>query len=222
MMLRSLRPATVLATVMLTSMLAVSSGSAATMRWGAQVFGGYDTHSMNDWNTAIDQANAGGSHFDNIKSGMAFGVGPTVLVDDRWQFGAHYERVMASKSEDQGTEVKPVANAFGVSAGYLFASQSPMNLGLFVSLDDMTLAGSLSNGTTTNKVKGSGFAWALGATSSYTFSSMFSGNLSLGYRGADINVDSIGGVDATGSGLDTENYSGMVARLGFTVQQPRK
>ena len=219
---RTIRIASVFAAVAFAAVAVVSSSSAAEMRWGAQVFGSYDTHAMDDWNNVIDQANTSGSNFNNIHSGMAFGAGPVVTVNDSWQFGAHFERLMAKKSEDSGTEVKPVANAFGLSVGYLFPSHSPLNMGLFASFDDYTLASTVSDPTASNDVKGSGIGFSFGGTTNYAFSPMFAGNFSLGYRAADIKVDTIGGVDATGSPLSSENYSGVVARLGITLQQPRK
>lgn len=221
-MLRSSRVAAIFAVVSLAVALNAAPGAAAEMRWGAQVFGGWDTHSMDDWNTAIDQANSFGSNYDNIKNGLAFGGGPVVTVDDRWQFGAHFERLMAKKSEDAGTEVKPVANAMGVTAGYLFPSNSPMNFGLFASVDYMSLAGTLSDPSTSNDIKGSGVGFLFGGNTNYAFSPTMGGNVSLGYRVADIGVDTIGGQDASGSGLDTENYSGLAARVGFTFHQARK
>src|SRR5262245_44337814 len=108
-MLRTFRFSAVVAAIVCTIALSAGSSSAASnMQWGLQAYGGFDTFAMDDWNTLIDQSNAGGSNFANIRSGYSFGVGPMVTVNDQWQFGAHYERLMAKKSSDQGTEVKPV------------------------------------------------------------------------------------------------------------------
>src|SRR5689334_8807167 len=92
----------------------VATVSASTMRWGGEAWGAFNTHTMSDWNDAIDQANASGSNFDNIRSGFSFGVGPTMIVNNQWQFGAHYERLMAKSSEDASIQQKlsPSANSF--------------------------------------------------------------------------------------------------------------
>lgn len=219
-MLRTLRFSTVLAIAVLAVALAAGSGSATTMQWGLQAHGGFDTFAMDDWNTLIDQQNAGGSNFDNISNGFSFGAGPVLTLNEQWQFGAHYERLVAHKSSDQGTEVKPAANAIGGSVGYLFPSHTATNFGLNASVDYMTLASKLTDPTASDDIKGTGVGFQFAGTANHTFSPMISGNLTVGYRVADINVDTIGGQDAAGSGLNSENYSGLVTRFGFTYHQP--
>jgi hypothetical protein len=110
---------------------------------------------MKDWNDLIDVSNAGGTNFDNIKSGLSFGVGPCVMVGDQWLLGAHFERLMPKSSKDGTTEVKLGANAFGASGMYLFPSQSMMNFGVGVSIDYMTLGSKVSDPmSTAREVKG--------------------------------------------------------------------
>jgi hypothetical protein len=55
----------------------------------------------------------------------------------------------------------------------------------------------------------------------YAFSPAVSGGLTVGYRFADIDIDNIGGLDVSGSGLSSENYSGVTVRLGLTFSQPK-
>ncbi len=217
----TLRSAAVFAALLSTTLVATSS-SAASMRWGGQVFGSWDTRAMDDWNQLIDDANEFGANYDNIENGFAFGVGPSVMINDQWELGLKYERVMASKSEDQGTEVAPTANAFGLTAGYWFPSSSTMNFGLQASVDYMTLASTLSDPSEELEITGSGVGFMFGAASRMAFSPAFSGVLSLGYRMADVEIEEIGGQDPTGSGLESEDYSGVVARVGFSFHQPRK
>jgi hypothetical protein len=206
--------------VVMALVLTASVASAANMRWGAQAWGSWNTFSMSDWNTAIDAANASGSNFDNINNGFAFGGGPTVMVNENWQFGVHYERLIAKKSEDQGTEVKPAANAFGVSGGYWFPSHSQMNLGIGASVDYMKLAGTLSDPTTSLDIHGSGVGGEVMGMANWGFTPMFAGNFGAGYRFAKINIDDIGGQSTAGSGFDSEDYSGLSLRAGISLTQP--
>jgi len=206
------------------ALLALTAGaaSAASMRWGGQAWGAFNTHSMGDWNDAIDQANASGSNFDNINNGYSFGVGPTVMVNDTWQFGVHYERLIAKKSTDSvsNEELKPAANAFGVSGGYWFPSHSQMNFGLGVSVDYMKLAGTLSDPTTEAKIDGSGVGGEVMGMANWGFTPMFAANFGAGYRFANINIDEIGGTSTAGSPLQNEDYSGLSLRVGFSLTQP--
>jgi len=217
------RISAVVAALLLVS-LSFASPSSAAMRWGGQVFGGFNTHSMDDWNDVIDDSNSSsGSNFDNINNGFSFGAGPTVIVNDNWMFGAHYERLMASKSEDSGLEIKPEANAFGVTGMYLFPSAGAMNYGLGVGVDYMTLAGKLSDPTDEADIEGSGVGFQILGQTNYAFSPMFSGGLNVGYRFADIDIDKIGGVDNTSSSpLQSENYSGVVLRASLSISAPKQ
>jgi hypothetical protein len=49
---------------------------------------------------------------------------------------------------------------------------------------------------------------------------MFSGMAAIGYRIADIEIDNIGGEDVSGAGLESENFSGMMMRVGIELHQP--
>lgn len=209
-----------IALVLLAALTAVSA-EAATMQWGGQVFGAFNTHSMGDWNNIIDQANTSGSNFDNIHNGFSFGGGPFMMMNGNWQFGAHFERLMAHTSEYQGTSVKNAADALGVSTTYWFPTTSKMNYGLGACVDYMTLAGELDQTSTptTNKTKGSGMGGMVMASTNYAMTPTFSWNASAGYRIANINIDTIGGQSTTGSGLSSEDYSGLSIRMGFSLTQ---
>jgi len=209
---------TVLAVASLAAM--TQPADAAGMQWGFQANGAFNTHAMDDWNDLIDQSNNSGSNFDNITSGLSFGAGPVMIVNEQWVLGAHFERLMPRKSEDQGTEVESAGNAFGASVGYLFPSASPFNFGLGVAMDYITLSGSLSDPTDSYDTEGSGMGFQINGLGRYAFSPVFSGLLSLGYRIADIEIDNIGGQDVSGSGLDSENFSGMTVRVGIELHQP--
>jgi hypothetical protein len=198
------------------------SSSAAGMRWGGNVFGAFNTFSMKDWNDIIDASNASsGSNFDNITSGYSFGLGPFVVIDDKWEVGAHYEMLTGKKSEDQGVSVEPKANSFGLSVDYLVPSQGAMSFSLGLSGDYYTLSGELDDPVTTNKTKGSGIGGQIRGTGSYAFAPEFAGFVSAGYRMADIDIDTIGGQDVSASGLKTEDYSGLVLRVGISLMQSK-
>lgn len=207
-----------LSTLALAMILAAAPASAG-MRWGANVYGNWNTHTMGDWNDQIDAANAGGLNYDNIESGFGFGVGPTVMVNDNWSFGAHYERLMPATSSDETTniEVNTGANVFGASVGYWFPSTSQMRFGVDGAVDYYTLASKLSDPTTDQKIEGSGVGFKISGMASYAFSPMFSGDFGAGYRIADITIDTIGGVDPAGSGLESQDYSGFSLRAGLSM-----
>ena len=225
-MLLKFRSFAVVALALTAIALTASVSSAAGMRWGANVFGAFNTHSMKDWNDIIDASNApppsgSGSNFDNITSGFSAGLGPFVIIDDKWEIGAHYEMLMPKKSEDQGVSIEPKANSFGASIDYLFPAQGSMSFALGISGDYYTLNGELNDPTTNNKTKGSGVGGQVRATGNYAFAPEFAGFVSAGYRMADINIDTIGGVDVSASGLKTEDYSGLVLRVGISLMQSK-
>jgi hypothetical protein len=221
-MVRIPRILTIVALAMVITSGLASNGSAATMSWGGQVFGGFDTFKMGDWNDAIDAANAGGSTFDKVNSGYSFGLGPTLTVNGQWQLGAHFEMLMGKKSEDatSGQTLSPSSNAFGVSAMYLFPSKTSMSFGLGGAVDYMTLTGKVEGTVPDAKIEGSGVGGQLLGMTSYAFSPMFSGSLTAGYRLANINIDKVGGTSTTGSPLQSEDYSGVIARVGLSFHQP--
>jgi len=199
-----------------------SLASAAPMQWGAEVFGGFNTHSMSDWNDIIDQANASGSNFDNIHNGYSFGAGPTVSMS-QWQFGADYERLMAKTSSYQGTDVRPSANSFGVNVGYKIPTTGTMAWMLRGSVDYLSLTGdihSANSSPSTADTHGSGAGFQFLGVGTKSFTPAVSGMLSLGYRFADIKIKDIAGQDVSSQGLSHEDYSGLVARVGLSFHVP--
>ncbi|NOT33215.1 MAG: hypothetical protein HOP12_03495 [Candidatus Eisenbacteria bacterium] len=95
----------------------VSLSSSATLRFGGTVFGGLNAYSLDDWNDVIDLSNGSATDKDdNITSGMSFGVGPHLLVNDQWMIGAHFEKLTPKKSSDD-LDVELAANALGASVG---------------------------------------------------------------------------------------------------------
>ena len=206
-------------TILALALMLAAAPASADMRWGANVFGSWSTHAMGDWNDQIDAANASGTDYKNIENGFSFGVGPMVTINENWTIGAHYERVMPSKTSDEGTdiEVDTGANVFGASVGYWFPSTSQMRFGVDGSLDYYTLASKLSDPTADVDVEGSGIGFMLRGVASYAFSPVVSGDFSAGYRMADIEIESIGGADPTGSGLESQDYSGFSLRAGFSM-----
>jgi hypothetical protein len=223
MMIRTLRIASALA-IALCAVALSHNTSAAANAFGVELFGSWNTVTMGDWNDQIDLANASGTNYDNIENGYSFGFGPTLNVNGTWEFGAHYERLMAKKSSDETTqiEINPVANAFGVSAAYLFPSQTQFRFGLQAGLDMMHLANKLSDPSTEEDIEGSGVGFQFGALGRYAFNPSVSGQFSVGYRAADVDIESIGGQDPTGSGLESEDYSGVVLRAAFSFHQPAR
>ena len=137
--------------ILAVAMLLMAAPASAATRWGASVFGSWNTHTMGDWNDAIDAANTSGLDYENIENGFAFGVGPTVTVNDNWSFGAHYERLMPTKSSDETTEIEvnTGANVFGASVGYWFPSTSQMRFGVDGSADWYMLSSKLSDPSST-------------------------------------------------------------------------
>lgn len=216
----------VVAFALTTIALTASISSAQNMRFGGSVFGAFNTHSMKDWNDIIDASNApppsgSGSNFDNITSGYSFGLGPFVIINNNIRLGAHYEMLTAKKSEDQGVSIEPKANSFGASAELLLPTGSSLGIALGGSLDYYTLNGELNDPTTSNKIKGSGIGGQIFGTASLDLAPEFSLFGSAGYRMADIKIDTIGGLDVSASGLEKENYSGVVLRVGLTLQQAK-
>lgn len=203
-------------------LLGASLASAGTMQWGAEVFGGFNTHSMSDWNDIIDQANSSGANFDNIHNGYSFGVGPTVNTG-QWMWGANYERLMAKTSSYQGTDVRPSANSFGVSVGYQIPSTGPMSWMLRGGVDWLSLTGDIHSANSTPSTAdthGSGAGFQFLGVGTRSFTPSISGLLSVGYRFADVKIKDIAGQDVASQGLSHEDYSGLVARVGLSFHVP--
>ena len=199
------------------ALLLAAAPASAAMRFGAQVFGSWNTVSMDDLNDAIDEANDMGASFDNIESALSFGVGPTLTVNDQWQFGVHFERLTPNDTEDGGLTIEYAANVLGASVGYWFPSASPMRFGLDGSLDFYTLAGELSAGGESADTEGSGVGFLIRGVGAYAFNPMVAAELSAGYRMADVEVDEVGGEDPADTPFETQDFNGISLRLGLNL-----
>ncbi|NOT33216.1 MAG: hypothetical protein HOP12_03500 [Candidatus Eisenbacteria bacterium] len=91
-------------------------------------------------------------------------------------------------------------------------------------MDKLTLSGEVSDVSNTFDVEGSGIGFSMLGLGNYSFSPMLSGGLAFGYRVADIEIDDVGGQtpEDFDSALETENYSGVVARVSLSFTQRRK
>lgn len=213
----SFRSSAVLAVAML-AFVAVAPAHSATFTWGAEGFGGFNTHSMSDWNDQIDLANANGSNFDNVKSGFSFGIGPYVMINNAWLISADYERVMPKKTDDSvsGQELDTSANAFLISGGYLFPSQTPMHFGLAGGIGFYSQTGKISDPSQDFDFDGSGVGFHILGLGEYDFSPMVAGALNVGYRSADIDLEKVNGQDASAAGISAD-YSGLALRVALKV-----
>lgn len=198
--------------------LSVAPGSThADVRLGGQVAGTFNTHSMKDWNDLSGRQDPSLGLRD-IQNGFSFGAGPVLILDDRWLFGVHYERLIAQKAGRERPRIEPSANSFGASCAYLIPSNSRFRLGLGGALDFVSLAGEVQD-EFLSETKGSGVGFQVLGLGRFSMNPALSGLVSVGYRRADIHIDELGGVDLSSIGLDTEDYSGLVARLGIELHQ---
>src|SRR5262245_11344567 len=71
--------------------MAPTLASAAAGNFGAEVFGSFNTYSMQDMNDAIKVDNAGGANFDKLSNGITGGLGVRMQANPNWVLSARWE-----------------------------------------------------------------------------------------------------------------------------------
>jgi len=183
--------------------------SAAT--FGGEVFGAYNTYSMEDVNDDIDALNAAGGDFDKFGSGMTGGLGLRMWASPQFMLAAHWEPLFL-ETDDSGVTLNADANSYQLTGGYFFPSTSNAKYGIGAGLGYYTLAGSIESPIGSTDADGSGVGFHVLGMGEWTVSPGFGITAGAGYRFADIEIDDSGG--------EKMDYSGFMGRVGLAFYLP--
>ena len=203
------------------AVFAVPAVPAHAMTWGGDVFGAFSTHTMGDWNDAIDQSNTGGSDFNNVNNSFGGGLGLRLLPNQNWMIEATWEPLFPSTEDGNasGNKVSFSANSFQGTATYFFPSTGKNKFGLGAGVGFYSLNGKgESPGSPDVDLTGNGVGFHVLGTGEMTVSPGFGIFGSAGYRMAKIDDTEIGGVSPTPK-IETD-FSGFTARAGLAFYMP--
>lgn len=204
--------------------VAVSCGpslaSAAT--WGAGVHGSFNTHTMQDWNDALDAANDSGSEFENVGNDFTGGIDLRMWATPNWLFSAGWEPLFLNTEDNvSGQELSLNAQAFTATGAYFFPSSSKAKYGLGAGLGYYMNSGELKDPSSpTIDIQGGGVGFHFMGLGEWTMSPGMSFTGTAGYRIAKLtNSELTDGTTTADSPYDNE-YSGFMARAGLSFYMP--
>lgn len=193
---------------------------AHAMTWGGDIFGAFNTHTMGDWNDAIDASNAGGSDFDNINSSIGGGIGLRILPNPTWMIEGTWEPLFPTTEDNvSGDKLELTANSFQGTLTYFFPTAGKSKFGLGGGVGFYTLNGKgESAGSPDVEVKGSGVGFHVLGMGEWEVSPGFAMFGGAGYRMAKITDTEINGVSTV---PETEtDFSGLTIRAGLAFYMP--
>lgn len=208
--------------------------SAGVRPWISVAIGG-STYAMDDVNdevAAINAALAGsGLSMEKVSSGFNFGLALGLDVGSGFAVGIGYDQLMASTDVGDfsgSLEYDLPANQIRGFGRYTFQSAGKAGGFLEASVGHVKSAGSITvaatgYGSQSADIDGSGTSFEGAAGVSLWAAPQFAFTGMAGYRHAelgDVTVEGMPVVDATG-GDYTIDYSGLFARVGFTVALTR-
>ena len=102
--------------------VASTAGGATAMTVGGEVFGAFNTHSMQQWNDDIvAPINELGGNMDEFGNAFSGGLGLRMWPNTNWMVAATWEPLFNTKKESvTNLEFNLNANAFEATAGYFF------------------------------------------------------------------------------------------------------
>ena len=200
--------------------MALAAAPAFAMTVGGEVFGTFSTFSMNDWNDAIDQANASGSNFDNVKGGLGGGLGLRLWPNSTWMLAATWEPMFEnSKDGVTSQELNLDGNSFQGTAGYFFPTTGPAKFGIGAGVGYYKLGGTLKDpGNPDVKLEGSTVGFHFMGMTEWTVSPGFAVTGTAGYRIAKIDDTEFNSTSASPK-WETD-YSGLMLRAGLAFYMP--
>jgi hypothetical protein len=210
-----------LLSLLLAAVVAVPAVPAHAMTWGGDVFGAFSTHTMGDWNDAIDASNSGsGTDFDNVNNSFGGGIGLRLLPNPSWMFEGTWEPLFPETEDNNanGDKVKLTANSFQLTGTYFFPTQAKGKFGLGAGLGLYKLNGKAESvGFPDVDLGGNGFGFHVLGTGEWEVSPGFGFFGAAGYRMAKIDDTEIDGQDAAARGTSKveTDFSGFMARAGL-------
>ena len=216
--MRKLQVLSVLAVAV--TLCGASVASAAT--WGLGVHGSFNTHSMQEWNDALDEANSSGAEYENVGNDITGGLDVRMWATPNWMFSAGWEPLFLNTEDSVSeTELSLNAHAFTVSGAYFFPSSSKAKYGLGAGLGYYKSAGELSSGGSSIDIQGGGIGFHFMGIGEWSMSPGMSFTGGLGYRVANLSdLEITDGVDTADSPYEND-YSGVMARAGLSFSMPK-
>jgi len=209
-----MRRAVLSVAVIVAAMCVAMPGVSSAANVGAEVYGAFNTHGMNDVNDAINASNQLGANFDEIKSGITGGLDVRVWPNGNLMLSAGWEPLFLETSDDaSATTLNLDAQSFQGTVGYFFPTMMPAKFGIAGGLGLYNISGESSSGGLSAKIEGSGVGFHAMGMTEMTVSPGFAVTGSLGWRWADIEIDNT-------SPKQTADYSGVMARVGLAFYLP--
>ena len=203
--------------------VASTAGGATAMTVGGEVFGAFNTHSMQQWNDDIvAPINELGGNMDEFGNAFSGGLGLRMWPNTNWMVAATWEPLFNTKKESvTDLEFNLNANAFEATAGYFFPSTSQAKFGLGGGLGYYSLGGEItdpSDPTNGGKLTGSTVGFHFLGLMEWTASPGFAVTGSAGYRIAKISDTKLD--DVSSSPEFATDYSGLMLRAGLAFYMP--
>jgi hypothetical protein len=211
-----MRGKTYLVSLLLAAAVAAPAVPAHAMTWGADVFGAFNTHSMGDVNSGIDQLNAAGADYDKVSNSWGGGIGLRLKPNANWMLEGTWEPLFPSTEDKNisGDKINLDANSFQVTGTYWLPSQASSKFGLVGGLGFYTLNGKLQRvGLPDVKVGGSAVGFHILGTAEKEMSPGFGLFGSAGYRMAKVSDTQFDSQSTDPKSVT--DFSGFTARLGL-------
>ena len=219
---------------------------AAEMKWGGEVFGAFNTHSMKDINDEFDAANANpGVSFDKISKGFTGGINLRMRAAGSWMVTAGWEPIFANTESNvpgENAQGNPAsgnlkfnlnANSFQLGTGYFFPSKTSTQFGLGAGVGYYLSAGKIESEVEVTDGQGNtifpiGTTDITGNTVGFHFAGMgewmvspgFAVTTTAGYRVAKITNAKLKHAGAEAELGDDVDYSGFIGRVGLAFYLP--
>ncbi len=203
--------------VLCVAAIVAPAAHAATI--GAEVFGAFNTYSMEDVNDAIKVDNAGGANFDELSNSIGGGIGMRMWPNQMWMIEACWEPLfLETKSSPTNSTWNMDANSLQVSAYRFFPSTNPKaHFGVGGGVGIYSVAGENvdpAQTPTTLKIEGTGPGFHVMGVGEWTMSDNFNLTAGAGLRFASVEID-----NSTNNA--TADYSGFMGRVGMVFYFPQ-
>jgi hypothetical protein len=200
------------AIVFVGSLTAPTAATAVT--FGGQVYGAFNTHSMEDWNDAIDESNDLGAEWDNVGSSFTGGLEARMWVNPNWLIAAGWEPLFLS-TEDGSSDAELSLNghAFTATGGYFFPAAGNARYGVAAGLGLYVNSGELTSTGTSIDIQGNGVGFHFMGLGEWTVSPGFAVTGGVGYRIAKLSKTELtDGTNTVDSPYDND-YSGFMGSV---------
>lgn len=212
------RKTLVLFGLLISASIFVVGPAQAGMVWGVEVFGGWNSFAMSDFNDSLASVNqALGTSFPDIKSGASGGLALRLWPTEQLLLRAVLEGILA-ETDDSGVKFDVGPGAFTVSGTYFFPSETKVRFGLGAGVGSYTVAGKIEGPGGKLDTGGNGVGVQGMGEIMIPFTERVSLSGMLGYRHAKVS-------DLTFDKMRTNtevDYSGAIVRVGFAYDwRPR-